>query len=95
MSIRVNLLMALFLLASQPLSLLADDTYRVFDKKGNVTEIWKEKDGLIEVYNPDMSRKGYIKKEGHRLERYDKDWRREGTIRKETHPSEENSQPRK
>lgn len=56
----------------------ADQTYRVFDKDQNVVEIWREKDGLIEVYNPDMSRKGYIKKEGKRLEKYDKDWRREG-----------------
>ena len=74
---------------------IADTTYRVFDKEGKVAEIWKEKNGLIEVYNPDMSRKGYIRKEGDRFERYDKDWRREGTIRKETHPSEGNSQPRK
>lgn len=95
MSIRVKLLMALFLLVCQPLSVLADETYRVFDKDGNVTEIWKDKNGLIEVYNPDMSRKGYIRKEGDRLERYDKDWRREGTIRKETHPSEEEPQLRK
>lgn len=59
----------------------ADTTSRVFDKEGRVVEIWKEKDGLIEVYNPDMSRKGYIRKEGDRLERYDRNWKREGSIR--------------
>jgi len=85
--------MALFFLVCQPLSVLADDTYRVFDKNGNVTEIWKEKNGLIEIYNPDMSRKGYIRKEGDRLERYDNNWRREGAIRKDMNSLEGN--PRK
>ena len=71
------LLLVLFLPLPTP---AIAETYRVFDKDQNVVEIWKEKDGLIEVYNPDMSRKGYIKKEGKRLERYDKDWRREGRV---------------
>jgi len=64
---------------------LADQTYRVFDKNGNVTEIWKEKDGVIEVYDKDWSRKGYIRKEGKRLERYNKDWEREEHIEEENY----------
>ena len=36
---------------------------------------------MIEIYNPNMSRKGYIRKEGDRLERYDRNWNREGSIR--------------
>jgi predicted transcriptional regulator YdeE len=90
------LFLGVFLIAlafAQPT--IADSTYRVFDKDGRVTEIWKEKNALIEVYNPDMSRKGYIRKESDRLELYDKAWRREGTILKETDQSEGKPQPRK
>lgn len=93
MRIKMGFLVALLLLVAPPLPVLVDGTYCVFDKDGNVTEIWKEKDGVIEVYNPDWSRKGYIKKEGRRLERYDKDWRREEIIRNDLPTSEGDSQP--
>lgn len=73
-----RIIFLLMLLA--PIFSLADDTYRVYDKEGKVVEIWKQKDNLIEVYNPDWSRKGYIRKEGSRLERYDRDWKREEMI---------------
>lgn len=77
-------LLIAFIIASPT---LADTTYRVFDKDGRVAEIWKEKNGLIEVYNLDMSRKGYIRKEGERLERYDRNWNRDGSIRDKEVPA--------
>jgi len=72
----MHALMLVVLLLAAPV--VAGTTRRVFDKNGNVTEIWKEGDGVIEVYNKDWTRKGYIKEEGQRFERYDKDWRRRG-----------------
>lgn len=86
------LFFALLILLLLPLPALAE-TYRVFDKDHNVVEIWREKDDLIEVYNKDWSRKGYIKKEGNRLERYDKTWKREGRVEAPT--VEEEPRPRR
>lgn len=67
------------------ISFLLSSTAIVYDKNFNVVEYWVEKDqnrnGMIELYNKDWTRKGYIKKEGDQYTIYDKNWERQGYIK--------------
>lgn len=58
-------------------------SYRVYDTRGAIVEIWKDRGDAIDVYAPDMARKGYIKKERDRWTRFDRESRREATIKKD------------
>jgi len=58
-------------------------TYRVYDPAGKLTEIWKDRGEVIDIYSPDMSRKGFIKKERQSWGRYDREWKKEATIERE------------
>lgn len=58
-------------------------TYRVYDRQGKLTEIWKDRGEVIDIYSPDMSRKGFIKKERKLWGRYDREWKKEVTIERE------------
>lgn len=70
-------------LAAVLASLVLIATYRVYDRQGVLTEIWQDKGEVIDVYGPDMSRKGFIKKERKRWSRYDREWNREALIERE------------
>jgi len=58
-------------------------TYRVYDRQGKLKEIWKDRGEVIDVYGPDMSRKGFIKKERKQWGRYDREWKKEAVIERE------------
>lgn len=64
-------------------SLVLVATYRVYDSTGKLTEIWKDRGETIDIYGPDMSRKGFIKKERNQWGRYDSEWKKEATIERE------------
>lgn len=64
-------------------SLILVATYRVYDTTGKLTEIWKDRGEVIDIYSPDMSRKGFIKKERDQWGRYDRQWKKEATIERE------------
>lgn len=66
--------MALFVLVA---------TYRVYDPQGKLTEIWNDRGDVIDIYSPDMTRKGFIKKERKQWGRYDREWKKEATIERE------------
>ena len=55
-------------------------TYRVYDRQGKLVEIWEDKGTTIEIYGPDMSRKGHIEKGLNSWSRFDKGWNREASI---------------
>ena len=67
------------------ISLLLSETAIIYDKNFNILEYWVEKDqdrnGLIELYNKDWTRKGFIKKEGDSYTIYDERWERKGYIK--------------
>lgn len=60
--------------------LVAQSTYRVYNKDGTVKGYWKEENGKIEVYDKDWNREGYILRKDGDLEAYDKDWSRKEVI---------------
>lgn len=71
------------ILAAALASLVLVATYRVYDSTGKLTEIWKDRGEVIDIYSPDMSRKGFIKKERDQWGRYDRHWKKEATIVRE------------
>ncbi|MBI2400922.1 MAG: hypothetical protein HYV23_07715 [Deltaproteobacteria bacterium] len=69
--------------AAALVSVLMVATYRVYDSTGKLTEIWKDRGEVIDIYSPSLSRKGFIKKERNQWGRYDKEWKKEATIERE------------
>lgn len=59
------------------------ETYKVYDNKRRLIEVWEDRGETIDIYNPDMTRKGFIKKNRKQWDRYDKRGNREGAIQKD------------
>jgi hypothetical protein len=55
-------------------------SYRVYDRQGKLIEVWKDRGAVIDVYDHQMARKGFIKKERNQWSRYDKEWNIQATI---------------
>jgi len=63
------------------LASLALADVKVYDKDGRVTEVWRERRGGYDVYNPDWSRKGHVRFDRNGMAVFDKEWRRRGSIK--------------
>lgn len=57
--------------------------YRVYDPAGKLTEIWKDRGEVIDIYSPSLSRKGFIRKERSQWGRFDNEWKKQATIERE------------
>lgn len=55
-------------------------SYRVYDRQNKLIEIWQDRGEVIDVYDHQIARKGFIKKEQNQWSRYDKEWNRETII---------------
>lgn len=55
-------------------------SYKVYDRQNRLVEIWQDRGEVIDVYDHQMARKGFIKKERNQWSRYDKEWNKETTI---------------
>lgn len=59
-------------------------SYKVYDRQNRLIEIWQDRGEVIDVYDSENARKGFIKKERNQWSRYDKEWSREATIERDS-----------
>lgn len=70
-------IMTLFLVLTSVVS------YRVYDRQNRLIEVWQDRGDTIDIFDHQMSRKGYIRKEVSRWSRFDKESNRVATIERD------------